>query len=267
MAGILAEIAEYKRGFVARRVREQSLADVSAKARDTPEPSDFAGALAGAGSGIALIAEVKKASPSKGVIRADFDPAAIAEAYAANGAAALSVLTDEAYFQGSDQYLQQARQAGGIPVLRKDFTVDPYQIFEARLLGADAILLIVALMDGGQLEDFYGTARDLGLAVLVEAHTREELERALASGADLVGINNRDLKTFETTLDTTFELGQHVPSGVTLISESGIETHDHVRQLQEAGVHAILVGESLMRQPDVGAAVRTLLQGEGGRND
>lgn len=267
MAGILQEIATYKHDVVARRLRELSLADVMARASDTPEPADFAGALrhADGASDIALIAEVKKASPSKGVIRADFDPAEIAAAYAANGARALSVLTDEAYFQGSDEYLQQARQAAGIPVLRKDFTIDSYQIFEARLIGADAILLIVALMDGGQLEDFQGTGRDLGLSVLVEAHTLEELERALGAGAELVGINNRDLKTFETTLDTTFELRQHVPPETTVISESGIETHDHVRQLQEAGVHAILVGESLMRQADVGAAVRVLLHGEEAR--
>ncbi len=263
MAGILEEIAAYKREFVARRVAERPLSDVSAQARDTPDPADFIGALQA--EGISLIAEVKKASPSKGVIREDFDPAAIAEAYASNGARALSVLTDEAYFQGRDEYLQTARHAAGIPVLRKDFTVDPYQIHEARLLGADAILLIVALMDGEQLEDFQGCGRDLGLSVLVEAHTRSELERALAAGADLVGINNRDLQTFETTLDTTFELRPHVPPDTTLVSESGIDNHDHVRQLAEADVDAILVGESLMRQPDAGAAVRVLLHGEEAR--
>ena len=263
MATILQQIATYKRDFVARRRAEQSLADVCARAQDTPAPRDFSGALRV--DGLSLIAEVKKASPSKGVIRADFDPAAIAEAYAGNGARALSVLTDEAYFQGCDEFLQLARSAGGIPVLRKDFTIDPYQIHEARLIGADAILLIVALMDGGQLEDFQGIGRDLGLSVLVEAHTLDELERALESGADLVGINNRDLQTFETDLDTTFHLRPYVPQGVTLVSESGIDSHDHVRQLEEAGVDAILVGESLMRQTDVGAAVRGLLQGEEAR--
>ncbi len=263
MPTILDEIAVYKRDFVARRQAEQPLVDVCARAQDTPDPADFLGALRA--EGVALIAEVKKASPSKGVIREDFAPAAIAEAYAGNGARALSVLTDEAYFQGSDQYLQIARQAAGIPVLRKDFTVDPYQIHEARLIGADAILLIVALMDGGQLEDFRGTAVDLGLSVLVEVHTRSELERALAVGVDLVGINNRDLKTFDTTLDITFELRSHVPQDITLVSESGIDNHDHVRQLAEAGVDAILVGESLMRQEDVGAAVRVLLHGEQAR--
>jgi indole-3-glycerol phosphate synthase len=146
-------------------------------------------------------------------------------------------------------------------VLRKDFTVDPYQIHEARLIGADAILLIVALMDGGQLEDFQGLARDLGLSILVEVHTREELELALAAEASLVGINNRDLRTFDTSLDRTFELREYVPSGVTLVSESGIGTHDDVRQLEEAGVDAILVGESLMRADDIGEAVERLLRG------
>lgn len=257
MASILAEIATYKRDFVARRAAERPLAEVRAAARDQPEAADFAGALRGAG--VSLIAEVKKASPSKGLIREDFDPEAIARAYADNGAAALSVLTDEAYFQGCDAYLQSARRVSGLPVLRKDFTVDPYQIHEARLLGADAILLIVALMDGGQLEDFQGLARDHGLAALVEVHTRTELERVLAAGADPVGINNRDLKTFETTLDITFELCRFIPESVTLVSESGIKSHDHLRQLGDAGIHAVLVGESLMRADDVGAAVRALL--------
>ena len=173
MAPLLEEISDCKRDFVVRRAAERPFADVCARAQDTPSPADFAGGLRAAG--ISLIAEVKKASPSKGVIREDFDRAAIAEAYAENGARALSVLTDEAYFQGSDEYLQTARRAAGIPVLRKDFTVDAYQIQEARLLGADAILLIVALMDGGQLEDFQGMGRDLGLSVLVEAHTQLEL--------------------------------------------------------------------------------------------
>ena len=263
MAKILEDIAAYKHEFVARRVAEKSLADIRAQALDTPDPMDFAGALRE--DGISLIAEIKKASPSKGVIREDFDPESIAEAYAANGARALSVLTDEAYFQGSDEYLQVARRAAGIPVLRKDFTIDAYQIHEARFLGADAILLIVALMDGGQLEDFQGIARELSLSVLVEVHTRAELERALAAGVELLGINNRNLQTFETSLDTTFELREHVPADITVVSESAIESHDDVRQLQSAAIDAILVGESLMRQDDVGAAVRVLLHGEEAR--
>ncbi len=261
MAGILEEIVASKRDFLARRAHDAPLAEVRARALDCPEPADFAGALAA--EGVSLIAEVKKASPSKGVIREDFDPESIATAYAGNGARALSVLTDEAYFQGSDAHLQSARQAAGIPVLRKDFTIDPYQLFEARVIGADAALLIVAIMDGGQLEDLQGLGRELGLSVLVEVHTREELERALAADASLVGINNRDLRTFETSLDTTFELRPFVPETVTLVSESGIEHHEHLRQLGEAGVDAVLVGESLMRAEDPGAAVRDLLGGGG----
>ncbi|MBT4098481.1 MAG: indole-3-glycerol phosphate synthase TrpC [Gemmatimonadetes bacterium] len=257
MTDILQEIATYKHEFVARRRIDAPLEEVSAKAQDLPAPLDFAGALQA--DPIALIAEVKKASPSKGVIREDFDPESIARIYAENGARALSVLTDEAYFQGCDDYLTSARQAAGIPALRKDFNVDSYQIHEARLLGADAILLIVALMDGGQLEDFQGLGRDLGLSVLVEVHSREELERALGAGASLIGINNRDLRTFDTTLETTFELRQFVPEGVTLVSESGIRDHDDVRQLSEAGIDAILVGESLMRAEDIGVAVQQLL--------
>ena len=259
MASILEEIALYKREFVARRMVDAPLEEVVAQARDMEPPADFAGILVT--DPIALIAEVKKASPSKGVIREDFDPEQIARTYAENGARALSVLTDEAYFQGSDDYLTRARAVARIPVLRKDFTVDPYQIHEARLLGADAILLIVALMDGGQLEDLQGLGRDLGLSVLVEVHTREELERALGAGAGLIGINNRDLKTFETSLETTFELREHVPETVTLVSESGIRDHDDVRQLTEAGIDAILVGESLMREQDIGMAVQRLLNG------
>lgn len=259
MASILEEIATYKHDFVAQRQALISLEEVRARVVDLPPPADFAGALVA--PPIALIAEVKKASPSKGVIREDFDPARIAEIYARHGARALSVLTDEAYFQGCDDYLPCAREAAGIPVLRKDFTVDPYQIYEARLLGADAILLIVALMDGGQLEDFQGLASDQGLSTLVEVHTGEELERALEADATLVGINNRDLRTFDTSLETTFQLREQVPADVTLVSESGISTHDDVRQLQEAGVDAILVGESLMRADDMGAAVDKLLHG------
>lgn len=260
-ASFLDQIAASKRQVVARRKAQRPAADLRLQARDTPDPADFGAVLRG--PGVALIAEVKKASPSKGLIRADFDPEQIARDYAGNGAAALSVLTDEAYFQGCDAHLQSARRAAGIPVLRKDFTVDPYQIHEARLLGADAVLLIVALLDGGQLEDFQGLARELGLAALVEVHTREQLERALGVQALLVGINNRDLKTFETTLDVTFALRPFVPRGVTLVSESGIDSHDHVRQLGQAGVDAVLVGEALMRAEDVGAAVRRLLGREG----
>ncbi len=257
MADILSEIAAYKREFVADRQRQRSLADVRAHARDAPAPADFAGALTA--DGIALIAEVKKASPSKGVIRADFDPERIADAYAANGARCLSVLTDEAYFQGCDAYVQMAKEVAGLPVLRKDFTIDEYQLYEARVIGADAILLIVALMDSSQLDDSLGLADELQLDALVEVHDGAELARAKAAGARLVGVNNRDLRTFETSLETTFALLDQMPEGAVVVSESGIGDRGDVERLADAGVNAILVGESLMREADIGAKVRELL--------
>ena len=257
MADILSEIAAYKREFVADRQRQRSLADVRAHARDAPAPADFAGALTA--DGIALIAEVKKASPSKGVIRADFDPERIADAYAANGARCLSVLTDEAYFQGCDAYVQMAKEVAGLPMLRKDFTIDEYQLYEARVIGADAILLIVALMDSSQLDDSLGLADELQLDALVEVHDGAELARAKAAGARLVGVNNRDLRTFETSLETTFALLDQMPEGAVVVSESGIGDRGDVERLADAGVNAILVGESLMREADIGAKVRELL--------
>ena len=257
MANILEEIAAYKREYVEQSKRRRSPADVRSAAGDAPPPADFAAALGG--DDIAVIAEIKKASPSKGVIREDFDPERIAAAYAESGAAALSVLTDEAYFQGHDGYLSAARRVAELPVLRKDFTIDAYQIHEARTIGADAILLIVALMDGAQLQDFIGLGGELGMAVLVEVHGAEELQYALAGGASLVGINNRDLKTFDTTLETTFALRPSVPAGVTVVSESGIDSRDDVERLAAADIDAILVGEALMREPDPGAKLRDLL--------
>jgi len=257
MANILEEIAEYKRGFVAECKRRQSAQDIRLRAGDSPDPLDFLAALQG--EDISLIAEVKKASPSKGVIRADFHPERIAETYAENGACCLSVLTDEAYFQGADAYLQAARAASGLPALRKDFTVDEYQLYEARALGADAILLIVSLMDGSQLADYVGLANELQMAALVEVHDADELDRAKRARAQLIGVNNRDLKTFETTLDTTFELLEHMPSDALVVSESGINHREDVERLAEAGVDAILVGEALMRERDIGAKVRELL--------
>lgn len=257
MANILEEIAEYKRGFVAECKRRQSAQDIRLRAGDSPDPVDFFAALQG--DDIALIAEVKKASPSKGIIRDDFHPERIAETYAENGARCLSVLTDEAYFQGSDAYLQAARAASGLPALRKDFTVDEYQLYEARVLGADAILLIVSLMDGSQLADYVGLAGELQMAALVEVHDAGELDRAKRAGAQLIGVNNRDLKTFKTTLDTTFELLDYMPSDALVVSESGINHREDVERLVEAGVDAILVGEALMRERDIGAKVRELL--------
>ena len=257
MANILEEIAEYKRGFVAECKRRQSAQDIRLRAGDSPDPLDFLAALQG--EDIALIAEVKKASPSKGIIREDFHPERIAETYAENGARCLSVLTDEAYFQGADAYLQAARAACGLPALRKDFTVDEYQLYETRVLGADAILLIVSLMDGSQLADYVGLAGELQMAALVEVHDAGELDRAKRAGAQLIGVNNRDLKTFKTTLDTTFELLDYMPSDALVVSESGINHREDVKRLAEAGVNAILVGEALMRERDIGAKVRELL--------
>ncbi len=257
MANILEEIAEYKRAFVAQRKRRHSLQDVRLRAADSPAPADFVAALNQ--EGISLIAEVKKASPSKGVIRQDFDPERIAATYAENGARCLSVLTDEAYFQGSDAYLQAARAASQLPSLRKDFTVEEYQLYEARALGADAVLLIVSLMDGSQLADYIGLAGELELAALVEVHDQSELARAAAARAQLIGVNNRDLKTFKTTLDTTFELLDNMPEGALVVSESGINHREDVERLAEAGVDAVLVGEALMRERDIGAKVRELL--------
>lgn len=256
-ANILEEISACKLEFLEHAKRLRTLEEVRSAARDTPEPADFAGALQG--DGIALIAELKKASPSRGVIRPDFEPERIAGIYAENGARALSVLTDEVYFQGNIAHLQAARRVSGLPVLRKDFTVDPYQIYESRLIGADAVLLIAALMDGGQLEDFAGLGGELGLAVLVEVHTAGELRCALQAQSRLVGINNRDLRTFETNLETTFELLPRIPGDITTVSESGIGRREDVERLQDAGVNAMLVGESLMAEEDIGAKVRELL--------
>lgn len=213
-----------------------------------------------------LIAEIKKASPSKGLIRPVFDPVALARGYERAGADCISVLTDVPFFQGSNEYLRQVRQAVEVPLLRKDFILDELQIYEARLIGADAVLLIVAALPDDRLARFYRLARDLGMDVLIEVHNREELERALELEPELVGINNRNLHTFETTLDTTRELMPHIPSHVTVVSESGISTPDDIEQLYQIGARAVLIGEHFMRQPDVATAVAELLgplDGEG----
>lgn len=205
-----------------------------------------------------VIAEVKKASPSKGVIRADFKPAEIAASYAANGAACLSVLTDVQFFQGATEYLQQARAACAIPVLRKDFMIDPYQIYEARAMGADCILLIVSALDHGLMAEMEACAHELGMDVLIESHDGEELDAALKLKSALVGINNRNLRTFETSLQTTLDLLPRIPTEKLVITESGILVGDDVKRMREADVHAFLVGEAFMRAPDPGAELKRL---------
>jgi indole-3-glycerol phosphate synthase len=264
-ADILQRILDRKTEEIAERSARVPLDALRSRLADAPPVRGFAAALAAkrAAGSPAVIAEIKKASPSKGVIRPEFDPPAIARSYEAAGAACLSVLTDVDFFQGADAYLQQARAACALPVLRKDFTVDPYQIVEARALGADCILLIVAALDDAQLSSLYREAMTLGLDVLVEVHDGDELRRALALPAidgreALIGVNNRNLRTFEVSLDTTLSLLAAMPPGRPLITESGIATRDDVARMRDAGVDGFLVGESFMRDPDPGAALRRL---------
>lgn len=231
--------------------------DLRARAQEGPPPRGFAAALR-RDDRVRLLAEIKRRSPSAGPIRPGATPAEVALDYAEGGAAALSVLTDRDYFDGDLSALRDARAAVDLPLLRKDFIIDPLQVYEARAAGADAILLIVRILDDARMTDLLGLATDLGMDSLVEVHDGEELERALAAGARLVGVNNRDLRTFTTDLELTFRLATAVPDDVVLVAESGIRTADDVRRLGEAGVDAVLVGESLMRQPDLVAAARAL---------
>ena len=260
MTDILNRILARKAEEVAERRSKVPLAELSARIADLPDTRGFAAAIeAKIEAGLpAVIAEVKKASPSKGVIRADFDPAAIARSYDAGGAACLSVLTDVDFFQGSDDYLRQARAACGLPVLRKDFVIDAYQLYEARVLGADCVLLIAAALDDARLSEFAFIAAELGMDVLVEVHDLDELERALPVPARLLGINNRNLKTFDVSLQTTLDLQAAVPADRVLVTESGILAPADVALMRDAGVHAFLVGEAFMRQPDPGAALHAL---------
>ncbi|MGE5161707.1 MAG: indole-3-glycerol phosphate synthase TrpC [Betaproteobacteria bacterium] len=260
MSDILERILATKRLEVERSRAARTLAALRADAERAGDPRDFVGAMRRklAAGRPAVIAEVKKASPSKGVLRADFDPAAIARAYAASGAACLSVLTDREYFQGAPEYLAQARDASGLPALRKDFVVDAYQVVEARAMGADAILLIVAALDDARLREFERLALALGMAVLVEVHDAAELERALQLSTPLVGINNRNLRTFETTLDTTLSLLPRIPADRIVVTESGILAPADVARMRSAGVNAFLVGEAFMRAPDPGAELERL---------
>lgn len=260
MSDILTTILARKADEIVERSARVSLADLRARVADASPTRGFADALNAmiAQGDPAVIAEVKKASPSKGVIRPDFRPADIAVSYEFGGAACLSVLTDVDFFQGADDYLRQARDACTLPVLRKDFTVDPYQVYEARALGADCILLIVAALDDGQLVDLSGLAMQLGMDVLVEVHDLDELERALPVGAPLLGINNRSLRSFEVSLETTLGLKPVVPADRVLVTESGIATREDVARMRGEGVHAFLVGETFMRAPDPGAELARL---------
>ena len=264
-ADILQRILDRKSEEIAERSAHVSLEALRARLADASPTRGFVAAVEAkrAAGKPAVIAEVKKASPSKGVIRADFDPAAIARSYEAGDAACLSVLTDIDFFQGADAFLQQARDACSLPVLRKDFTVDAYQIVEARVLGADCILLIVAALDDTQLSSLYREAMTIGLDVLVEVHDADELDRALKLPAidgrlPLIGVNNRNLRTFEVSLATTLSLKSAMPAGRILVTESGIATLDDVATMRAAGIDAFLVGESFMRDPDPGAALQRL---------
>ena len=260
MSDILEKIIAVKREEIAASLQLRPLAAVRFDAESRVLTRDFVGAMRKkiAAGQPAVIAEIKKASPSKGVLRADFIPADIAQSYAESGAACLSVLTDTQFFQGSADYLKQARASCALPVLRKDFMVDAYQVYESRVMGADCILLIAACLDDAQMKDMEALAISLDMAVLVEVHDAVELERALKLKTLLIGINNRNLKTFEVTLDTTLSLMGQVPEGRMLVTESGIATAADVQRMRQAGIKAFLVGEAFMRADDPGMALGTL---------
>ena len=260
MSDILTKILAVKREEVAAAVLIKPLAEVRATAEAQTKPRDFVGAIRGklAAGESAVIAEIKKASPSKGVIRADFRPAEIAADYAAHGAACLSVLTDRQFFQGAPEYLQAARAACALPVLRKDFLVDAYQVYEARAMGADAILLIAAALDLPTMRDFEAIARSFGLAVLVEVHNGDELDAALQLETPLIGVNNRNLRTFEVSLQTTLDLLPRIPADRIVVTESGILAGADVELMHRHGVGTFLVGEAFMRQERPGAALAEL---------
>jgi indole-3-glycerol phosphate synthase len=260
MSDILDKIVAVKRDEISLARRQRDLPSLRRDAESLGGQRDFIGGLRVkiAAGGAGVIAEIKKASPSKGVLRERFDPAGIAESYAEHGAAALSVLTDVHFFQGSAAYLDQARAACALPVLRKDFMVDAYQLFEARAMGADCILLIAACLDDALMADLEAQAHALGMAVLVEVHDAAELDRSLRLKTPLIGINNRNLRTFEVSLQATIDLLPKVPADRLLVTESGILVRDDVQRMRDANVHAFLVGEAFMRAPDPGVALAAL---------
>ena len=256
----LTEILEYKKNEVVQRKQLFPFDEVIEKAWQVEVTSDFEEALKNIGEGrIACIAEIKRASPSKGVITKDFIPSKIAREYKEGGAAALSVLTDEKYFRGHTDYVIAAKNASSLPILRKDFIVDEYQIYESRVIGADAILLIVAALTETQLRSYLSTANDLSLSVLVECHTKQEIERALDAGATIIGINNRDLQTFIVNVDLSFQLKNFIPNSCTAVSESGIKNFSTIERLSQSGFDAVLIGEHLISQPDRKKALIDLL--------
>jgi indole-3-glycerol phosphate synthase len=257
---ILQKIVANKREEVARQKEILPIGELRQMLADRPSTRDFEGTIRS--RDCAVIAEVKRSSPSKGRIREDFDPVGIAGIYEDNGASAISILTERKFFEGKAAYIPQIGRTVNLPLLRKDFIIDPYQINETRVLGADALLLIARLLDAGELRDFLGLASELGLAALVEVHNEADVEKAVSSGARIVGINNRDLATFRTDLAVSIELARRIPKGVKVVSESGIICRGDIEVLMAAGIHAFLVGESLMREKDVGKKLRELLGAE-----
>ncbi len=254
---ILEKIVTVKREEVAGRKQTRPLPDLAAAIRTKPPARDFRRALQG--SACAIIAEIKRRSPSRGLLREDFDPIRIAAVYEQNGAAAISVLTDETFFGGSNADLSVVGSAVTLPVLRKDFIIDPYQVYETRAIGADALLLIAAILTERQLREYRDLAASLGMAALVEVHTRGELEKALAAGAEVIGINNRDLKTFQTDLQTTLALAPLIPADRIAVSESGIRNRQDIETLTKAGIRAFLIGETLIAAPEIGPKLLELL--------